>query len=134
LAPVALKIVVLIAILAALALAVAAGDRATFVPPPESAAENFVRQLMAGRYDRALPLLSRHAAVTADTAKLETLGTDLERSVGNRVTQVDGEPLEMKSDIAEAMVTVFGRAQARTTITFALVREKGLWKIDGWTR
>jgi hypothetical protein len=128
------KIAILVAILAALALAVAAGDRATFVPPPESVAENFVRQLMAGRYDRARPLLSRHAAVTADIAKLETLALELERSVGGSVTRIDAEPLEMKANIAEATVIVHGRSGAKTTITFALVREKGLWKIDGWTR
>jgi hypothetical protein len=131
---VALKIAILIAVLAALGLAVAAGDRKMFVPPPESVAESFVRQLMAGRYDRALPLLSRHAVVSADIAKLETLAAELTRSVGGSVTQVEADLLEMKANIAEAIVTLFGRSHAKTTITFALVRERGLWKIDGWTR
>lgn len=133
-ADLALKIAVLVAILAALALVVAAGDRRMFVPPPESVAGNFVRQLIAGRYDRARPLLSRHAAVSAELAKLETLAVELERSVGGSATHIEAEPLEMKANIAEAIVTVHGRSQAKTTITFALVREKGLWKIDGWTR
>jgi hypothetical protein len=133
-ADLALKIAILVAILAALALAVAAGDRATFVPPPESAAANFVRQLVAGRYDRARPRLSRHAAVSADLAKLETLAVELAGAVGGSVTRIDAAPLEMKANIAEATVTVHGRSQANTSITFALVREKGLWRIDGWTR
>lgn len=133
-ADLALKIAVLVAILAALALVVAAGDRRMFVPPPESVAGNFVRQLIAGRYDRARPLLSRQAAVSAELAKLETLAVELERSVGGSATHIEAEPLEMKANIAEAIVTVHGRSQAKTTITFALVREKGLWKIDGWTR
>ena len=129
-----LKLAILAAVLAALALAVSAGDRGTFVPPPESVAENFVRQLMGGRYDRALPLLSRQAAAAADVAKLETLALELERAVGGTATQVDATPLEMKANIAEAAATISGRSHAKASITFALVREKGLWKIDGWTR
>jgi hypothetical protein len=44
------------------------------------------------------------------------------------------EPIEMRLDIAQARARVRGRGLGETTITFALVREKRLWKIDGWTR
>lgn len=121
-------------VLGALGFAVAAGDREMFVPPPESVAESFGRQLAAGRYDRALPFLSRNAAASTDAAALEMLARELEQSVGSAILDVTGEPIEMRLDIAQARARVRGRGLGETTITFALVREKRLWKIDGWTR
>lgn len=129
----AAMVAVICAVLAALAFAVAAGDRAMLVPPPESVSESFIRQLASGRYDRALPFLSRHAAASADLARLETLATELEQEVGG-IEQVSAELLGMKSDLAEARASVRGGAQTEAGITFALVREQGLWKIDGWSR
>jgi hypothetical protein len=128
------KAIVIGSVLAALGLAIAAGDRETFVPPPDSVAESFVRHLAGGRYDRARALLSRHAAASADLATLETLARDLERSAEGGVARVDAAPLDMKANIAEAAATVRDAAGGQRTVTFALVRENGLWRIDGWTR
>jgi hypothetical protein len=126
-------LIVLGAALGAISAVLTAGDRSLFVPPPESVAESFVRQLAAGRYDRALPLLSRNAADATDVRGLQVLAEDLERSAGGAIEQIEGEPLNMKRDLAQAAARLQGRAGAQTTITFALVREKGLWKIDGWS-
>jgi hypothetical protein len=113
---------------------VTAGDRGLFVPPPESVAEGFVRQLAAGRYDRAIPLLSRNAAAQTDVSRLEALARDLERAVGGVIEQVEGEPQQMEGHIAQASARIRGRGRAESIITFALVRERGLWRIDGWGR
>ena len=44
--------------------------------------------MIAGRYDRARPLLSRHAAVAADIAKLKTLALE-QALIGGRVTRIE---------------------------------------------
>lgn len=128
------KALVIGTVLGALGYAVAAGDRQTFVPPPESVAASFVRQLTARRYDRALPLLSRQAAAATDARRLEVLREELERSAGGAIAHVEGEPLEMGPALAQAAARLRGPARAETIVTFALVREQGLWKIDGWSR
>jgi hypothetical protein len=126
------KAAVMCVALGALALAVAAGDKGTFVPPPESVSESFVRQLTTGRYDRALPFLSRQAAAATDVEALNVLARDLDQSVGG-VESVEGEQGDVKGRIAQARARVRGPG-AEAIITFALVRELGLWRIDGWTR
>jgi hypothetical protein len=128
------KTAVVVIVLGLLRLVVAWGDRETFIPPPESVTEGFVRQLAAGRYDRALPFLSRQAGASTDATTLEVLAGELERSVGGAVEHIEAEPVEMTADLAETVARVRGRHHAQITITFALVCEQDHWKIDGWSR
>lgn len=116
--------------LAGFAAGIAAGDRQLFVPPPESVAEGFVRQLAARRYDRARPLLSERAAARHDVAALAGVGRMLEEAAGE-IAQVAGIAGVLQSDTARASARVHGRS-GDIAVAFDLVRERGLWRIEGW--
>lgn len=117
--------------LAAFAAGIAAGDRQLFVPPPESVAENFVRQLATHRYDRARVLLSADAAARHDLADLAAFARRLEETVG-AIELVEGKSGSLTTETAHASARVQGVSRRETTIPFELVMGHGLWKIDVW--
>jgi hypothetical protein len=128
---VAIAGVVLLA-LAAGAVAVAIGDRHLFVPPPESVAENFVRHLATGRYDRAHALFSDAATRRSDPKALSHLAEDLERSVGV-IEQIEGESLTADRLQATARAKVRG-SRIEGAMNCSLVWEHAMWRIEGCRR
>lgn len=102
-------------------------DRGTLVPPPDAVAEEFVRQLVAGRSDRAMPLLSEDLRTRVTPQTLEDYGTELEAELGE-VGNVSGEAEWIQGDRAAASALLDG-ARRTKRLRFVLVREHGTWTI-----
>jgi hypothetical protein len=119
----------------ALALAVVAGvviagrDTTTFVPPPESVAEDFTRKLAMGRYEVAPAHLDEH---TPDISAAVRRSSDMLREQAGRVHQVAGESGAIRGDTATASVTIETRDAGELRWEFSLVRRNGEWKIREW--
>jgi hypothetical protein len=99
------------------------------VPPPEAAAEGFVRQVAAGRYEAAAAYLSADAAAHVDHESLARLRRNLEASAGD-AGSVTARPGRVEEDEAEATAVVDGR-DGRITLRLSLSLQKGLWRIEG---
>jgi hypothetical protein len=110
--------------------ALALGDGSFLVPPPEARVEQFVRQLEAGRFGRAVPYLSGPARARTSPASLEAAFHDLEGRVG-RVRDVVGRPLAVRDDTAWVEAILDTERAEGLPLPFRLVREKGLWAVDG---
>jgi hypothetical protein len=108
----------------------AAGDRQTLVPPPDAVGESFLRQLTAGRYDRVDGLLSRRRQEWS-AATLRRQFDPLWRFTG-AVNQVDAELVSIDGDHARAVATAHGDV-TEARVLFEMVREQGLWKVDGFS-
>ncbi len=104
-------------------------DTMTFVSPPEVVAEEFVRSLATGRYDRA----ARHLddADGAD-AMLTAEGTSLRERAG-AVSQVEGEAGSIGCDAATASTRITTSDAGELEWRFSLVRRTGTWKIQDWS-
>ena len=114
--------------LAAVAIAaVAVGDRRTLVPPPDAVAEEFGRQLVTGRSEQALPLLSEtlRSAVAAET--LGDCGKRIEAELGG-VGNVSGELHDISGDRAQASAVFDGRRGTRR-VRFGFAWDDGGWVI-----
>ena len=99
-------------------------DRELFVPPPDSVAESFVRETMAGRWERARAYLA--APESMRRAQLEELRKSWEAKVGEP-TKIEAETITR--DDAEALANV--RMQSKRgseAVAFAL-RFDDEWKI-----
>jgi hypothetical protein len=108
----------------------AAGDRQTLVPPPDAIAEAFMRQLTTGRYDRVGSYLSRARREWSAAARRRQF-EPLWRFTGT-VNDVDAELVSIQGDRARAVATAHGDV-ADARVLFELVREQGLWKVDGFS-
>ena len=106
------------------------GDRTIFVAPPEAVAEGFVRQLASGRYDRAVPYLSTRLAEHVDSGALKTSTERLEARTGE-ILDVRGEPGSIDGDRASARVRLKTESAGEVELALPLVREEGVWSIDG---
>lgn len=106
------------------------GDSDTLVPPPDSVVEGFVRQVISGRYDRAIPYLSREAAAQMNTGPLKQLKERLDSRAG-KVLNVQGEPGIRKDERAEAIAKLQTR-NGEIALRFDLIREEGVWSIQRW--
>ena len=104
-------------------------DRSTFVPAPHAVAESFAREISAGRFELALTHLS------ASTRRVETPST-IERRFeealngAGTVNSVAAEMVEMIGDHATTQAVIEGH-RGRVVFALTLVRENGLWRIDG---
>lgn len=103
-------------------------DRTVLVPAPESTAENFVRELATGRYDRAAALMSARLKRTVTPAQLAQAFDPMRRR-GEHIDDVRGIRVSMGR---EASV---GRSEVTTDrgvffIDVGLTREYGLWVVD----
>ena len=103
-------------------------DRLLFVSPPEVVAEEFVRKLATGRYDRAVERLANTAgAEAAVTVQGEAL-----RARAGDVTLVEGEAGRLAGDSATASTRIVTAQAGELEWTFSLVREDGVWRITEW--
>jgi hypothetical protein len=124
----------LIAAVTAAALAVVAAsvgpgrDVLTFVSPPEVVAEEFVRSLATGRYDRAV----RHLDDPDGAEVLTAQGTSLRARAGH-VNQVDGEEGSINGDRATASTRITTSDAGDLEWRFSLVRRDRTWKIRDWS-
>ena len=104
-------------------------DRSTFVPAPHAVAESFAREISTRRFELALTYLS------ASTRRVETPST-IERRFeealngAGTVNAVVAETVGMNEDHATAQAVIDGD-RGRFIVALTLVRENGLWRIDG---
>lgn len=128
------EVVSMVAVLAAALLIVAAAvfvghDRGLFVPVPEATVENFTREITTRRFDLAMKQLATSRSRSETSQTLAGRFDPVLRAVGE-VNHVDAEAEWMSGDRASASATVEGELGTRA-LDFTLVREHGLWKIDG---
>lgn len=102
-------------------------DTGTLVPPPESVAEGFVRQLATSRVRQTRQYLSQDARAALSPERLAAWFGDLEAAIG-RVQTIEGKSFRVADDDADARVVVKGEIKS-IELTFHLVREQGLWVI-----
>ena len=104
-------------------------DRRTLVSPPKAVAEDFVRRLAAGRYDRAVDHLeNRDDAETSVTVQGESL-----RQRAGKVHQVEGEEGSIDGETATALTRISTSDAGELEWQFSLVCRSGTWKITDWT-
>jgi hypothetical protein len=123
----------LLVVAAALLLAAGAvhgwGDRATLVPPPEAAVEEFAKKLVGKRYRPAYSHLSEELARSVPADSLRLLTEALERSLGS-IEKVQGEPVHRSGEAAEASAKLTTTRGDTASLRFPLLREQGVWKIS----
>lgn len=106
------------------------GDRSTFVPPPESVAEELVKGVVAHRYGPAATHLSDSARQTITPAALDRMNGRIEAQLG-RVLQVRGEPVSVDGSQGRAAVVVEGTAGRSLRIGVELsFTGSRVWKVD----
>lgn len=103
-------------------------DRRTLVSPPDAVAEEFVRQVLTGRSERALPLLCEGVRPGLSRGELDAAGRKLQEELGE-VANVSAE-IESLSDRRAAASAVLDGARATRTLRFRFVRERGKWMIE----
>ena len=103
-------------------------DRMTFVSPPEVVAEDFVRSLAAGRYDRAV----EHLAETAGGEAAVAVHGRALRARAGEVTHVEGEAGTVSGDGATASTRIMTSEAGELEWTFSLVRRNAVWRISEW--
>jgi hypothetical protein len=108
---------------------VVGGDTTTLVSPPGVVAKEFVRQLAAGRYDRAAAHLadSRGGRETA-----EAEGNALRARAGE-VEEIESEESAIVGDMAMASARIRTSRAGDLRTRFTLIRRQGSWKIAGGT-
>jgi hypothetical protein len=127
-----MKELLLIAVATAAALGVVAAsvlvarDTTTLASPPETVAEEFVRQLATGRYDRALKHLAEPTgALQAMTSQGQAL-----RARAGAIDLVEGEGGAIMGDSATASTRIKTSRAGELHARFDLVRQRGVWKIS----
>jgi hypothetical protein len=120
----------LVAVASALLIAGAAvgpgGDDGLFVPPPEAAAESFLRAMAEHRYARARGHLAA-GLESIEPGDLAALQARLERARGT-VENVHGQDAVVTGKESTARVTLrFSGGDGQ--LDLPLRREKGLWKV-----
>ena len=104
-------------------------DRSTFVPAPDAVAESFAREISTRRFDLAMNYLA------ASTRRVETpasIGRRFDEALNRagKVNTVGAEMNEMREDHASTHAIVEGEG-GRVVFALILVRENGLWRIEG---
>ena len=109
--------------------AVVVGDPTLAVPPPESVGEQFARDVVTRRYDRAMQYIDGWSGITLTTVRLggEAL---LERT--GAVNQVEGEPGPIQGEYASAGAVLHTERLGRVRCSYRLRRIAGVWKISEW--
>jgi hypothetical protein len=101
-------------------------DKGVLVPPPEAAAENFLRALTEHRWAQARGHLAADLRRTAPS-ELAALETSLEKTRGS-VENVEGEDAVLAGETATARASIdFSTARVELHLPFR--RQNGLWKV-----
>lgn len=103
------------------------GDQDTFVSPPESVAEEFVRAMGNGRIEPARSMLASEAARVTSTRELRLTATRFRSRVGH-LDDVDATAVERTHDSAVVRARVEGH-RASVELILPLVRENGAWSV-----
>jgi hypothetical protein len=108
---------------------VVGGDSTITVPPPESVAEQFARQIAVRRYDRALQHVDDSSGISLTMVRL---GGEALHARGGAVDQVEGEAGSIEGDRSTASALLTTERAGRVRYAFRLVRRSGVWKIVEW--
>jgi hypothetical protein len=101
-------------------------DTGVLVPPPEAAAENFLKAMAEHRYPQARQHLAARLETTA-IRELAEVQRALEQALGP-VRDVRGEDAETDGEDSRARVSIAFR-DAECVCHLQLSRERGLWKV-----
>lgn len=107
-----------------------AADRALFVPPPEVAAEEFVRGLTTERFELAQKRLTSAMQEEQTPDALGAAFETIRRDTG-AINRVDATPTSADGDQASATANVEGD-RGIVTLMLTLQREHGLWMVDSY--
>ena len=102
------------------------GDRGVLVPPPEAAAQNFLKAMAEHRYTQARQHLAAGLKET-EPGELAALHESLERAHG-AVEKVQGQDAWVAGEESTARVSLRFSGGPRD-LRLPLRREKGLWKV-----
>jgi hypothetical protein len=105
-------------------------DTGLFTSPPEAVAEGFVRQLVAGRYDRAMTYLDESMRKELDHDDLKTFAVFIMMRSGE-VVDVKGERAWVKGSTAEAHAKLMTTVSGAWDLNLRMVRRSGTWTIAG---
>lgn len=105
----------------------ASGDVQTFVPPPESVAEQFLRAAHTHRYEIALTYLTDSARIALGKDDIQAFDQELRNRLGD-YELFGGFSKIMGESQAIANVRVKG-TRGEDWPVFLLTLERGLWKI-----
>jgi hypothetical protein len=95
--------------------------------PPQDVVEGFVRELVTGDFDRAMPYLRNDLATQTHPVSLEIWAANLESVIGP-IHDIRGE-VEWTSRHRAQARAVLATASREVTISFHLVLEDGHWSI-----
>lgn len=104
-------------------------DRSTLTSPPEAVAESFARQIVAERYERAIPYLSSDLAERVPIDSLRAFGEEVKEMLHGEVLTVDGEPISQGDDTARAAARITSRDTTLTLIV-PMKLEEGAWSVS----
>ena len=107
-----------------------ARDGATFVPPPEAAAEEFTRELSQKRYAIAWRHMSSAARQRDSEAQLRARFEPVLAELG-KINHVEADEVASSGDTATATSSIDG-SRHDVVLTLALRRENGLWMVEQW--
>ena len=111
------------------AIVFAAGDSRTLVPPPESAAEGFVRQIAASRYRQTRQYIASDAEGDLSPGRLEAWHREFETRHGT-IGRIGDETTTVSENDATVRLQVHARGGS-VTLSVSLQRKHGLWKVTG---
>jgi hypothetical protein len=103
-------------------------DSGLFTSPPEAVAEGFVRQLVAGRYERAMTYLDESMSREIDQNDLKTFAMFIMMRSGE-VLDVKGERGWVKGGKAEASARLMTTISGAWDLNLVMVRRSGAWSI-----
>jgi hypothetical protein len=107
------------------ALAVRHGDRELTVPPPESIAESFMRNVLTHRYPRARDLVVEQ---NADEEAMRRLAQSIEQRLG-RVDDVSAETVSRTKEVALVNVRLKS-ASASDAVPLSMIWSNGAWNVE----
>jgi hypothetical protein len=106
------------------------GDRRTFVSPPATVVEDFVRALQCRRFPQAQKYFAGEARAGLSPELLADATSRLESRIG-RIEEVTGEEGWMAGDEAEAVALLKTDSRDEVRMPLRLHREKGEWRLMG---
>jgi hypothetical protein len=125
-APLAVIVVVALAVGTAALAVFVLGDDATFVPPPEAEAESFMRAMATHRFEQALAHVTDELRAGGPGA-LRRRQEEIEQARGH-VRDVRGGPAWRSGHSAESAVRL-ATESGPAVLRLRLVRRRGEWRV-----